>query len=149
MERLRGLLIPASCNACGTLSGHASEVSIRYLIVDDNVRFLAAARASLERQGEEVAGIATTTNEALQQTEALRPDVVLVDISLGDESGFELTRQLVDSFPYLRSRVVLISTRDEEDYADLIAASPAAGFLSKSNLLAKTLRELCSADGSV
>ena len=124
-------------------------MSIRYLIVDDNVRFLEAARASLERQGEEVAGIATTTNEALQQTEALRPDVVLVDISLGDESGFELTRQLVDSFPYLRSRVVLISTRDEEDYADLIAASPAVGFLAKSNLLAKTLRELCSADGFV
>ena len=74
-------------------------MSIRYLIVDDNVRFLAAARASLERQGEQVAGIATTTDEALQQTEALRPDVVLVDISLGDESGFELTRQLVDQLP--------------------------------------------------
>ena len=74
------------------------EVSIRYLIVDDNVRFLEAARASLERQGEKVAGIATTTDEALQQTEALRPDVVLVDISLGDESGFELARRLVGSF---------------------------------------------------
>jgi DNA-binding NarL/FixJ family response regulator len=123
-------------------------MAFRYLIVDDNERFLEAARASLERQGEEVAGIATTTAEALQQTKALRPDVVLVDISLGDESGFELTRQLVDSFPYLRSRVVLISTRDEDDYADLIAASPAAGFLSKSNLLAKSLRELCSGDAS-
>ena len=123
-------------------------MAFRYLIVDDNERFLEADRASLERQGEEVAGIATTTAEALQQTKALRPDVVLVDISLGDESGFELTRQLVDSFPYLRSRVVLISTRDEDDYADLIAASPAAGFLSKSNLLAKSLRELCSGDAS-
>jgi len=123
-------------------------MAFRYLIVDDNERFLEAARASLERQGEEVAGIATTTAEALRQTKALRPDVVLVDISLGDESGFELVRQLVDSFPYLRSRVVLISTRDEDDYADLIAASPAAGFLSKSNLLAKSLRELCSGDAS-
>jgi hypothetical protein len=43
---------------------------------------------------------------------------------------------------------VLISTRAEDDYVDLIAASPAAGFLSKSNLVAKSLRELCSGDGS-
>jgi two-component system, NarL family, nitrate/nitrite response regulator NarL len=117
---------------------------LRYLIVDDNVRFLEAARASLERQGVEVAGIATTTAEALQRAEALRPDVVLVDISLGDESGFELTRQLVAGFPHLGSRVVLISTRAEEDYADLIAASPAVGFLSKSQLSARTVRELVS-----
>jgi CheY-like chemotaxis protein len=63
------------------------------LIVDDNMRFLDAARSTLERQGIQVIATATTTAEALQRAEALRPDVVLVDISLGDESGFELTRR--------------------------------------------------------
>ena len=66
-----------------------------------------------------------------------------MDISLGDESGFELTRRLVDD---LRTRVVLISTRAEDDYADLVATSPAAGFLSKSQLSGGALRLLLSGD---
>jgi two-component system, NarL family, nitrate/nitrite response regulator NarL len=122
----------------------AEHVAVRCLIVDDNERFLEAARSSLGRDGIEVVGTATTTATALQQTKQLRPDVVLVDISLGDESGFELTRQLVDVFPDLASRVVLISTREEQDYSDLIAASPAVGFVPKSHLSAKAVRELVS-----
>lgn len=113
----------------------------RCLIVDDNTRFLDAARSTLERQGLDVVGTATTTAEALQRAETLRPDVALVDISLGDESGFELARRLVDEFC---TPVVLISTRAEDDYADLVATSPAVGFLSKSQLSANALRELLS-----
>jgi DNA-binding NarL/FixJ family response regulator len=109
------------------------------LIIDDNTRFLDAARSTLERQGIDVLDTATTTAEALRRAEALRPDVVLVDISLGDESGFELARRLVDD---LRTRVVLISTRAEDDYADLIATSPAVGFLPKSQLSGTALRGL-------
>ena len=112
--------------------GMLVEVSIRYLIVDDNLRFLAAARASLERQGEEVAGIATTTNEALRQTESLRPTSCWSTSSLGEESGFELARSSSSSVPR-RRRVILISTHAEDDFADLVAASPAVGFLPKSD----------------
>jgi DNA-binding NarL/FixJ family response regulator len=119
-------------------------VAPRLLIVDDNTRFLSAARSTLERQGLDVVGIATNTAEAVQRVEMLRPDVVLVDISLGDESGFDLTRRLVDE---LRTPVVLISTRAEDDYADLVATSPAVGFLSKSQLSARALRSLLSDDG--
>jgi DNA-binding NarL/FixJ family response regulator len=122
-------------------------VASRCLIVDDNTRFLDAARSSLERQGIEVVGTATTATEALERAETLRPDVVLVDVSLGDESGFELTRRLVDQLPNLRTRVVLISTRSEDDYADLIAVSPAVGFLSKSQLSGGALRDLLARDG--
>jgi two-component system, NarL family, nitrate/nitrite response regulator NarL len=107
------------------------------------MRFLCAARSTLERQGLEVVGTATSTAEALQRAETLRPDVALVDISLGDESGFELTRLLVDD---LRTPVVLISTRAEDDYGDLVATSPAVGFLSKSQLSASALRELLASD---
>jgi DNA-binding NarL/FixJ family response regulator len=114
----------------------------RCLIVDDNERFLEIAQMCLERQGMEVVGTATTTAEALQKTAALRPDVVLVDIALGRESGFELTRSLMDEFPDLGAGVVLISTRSEEDFADLIAASPAVGFLAKSLLSAQAVRAL-------
>lgn len=122
-------------------------MSLRCLIVDDNTDYLVAARSALESQGIEVVGIAATSAEALRRAEALRPDVALVDIGLGDESGFELARRLVDGFAQLITRVVLISTRAEDDYADMIATSPAVGFLSKSDISARALHELL--DGGV
>jgi len=122
---------------------HASRVVRCCVIVDDNERFLAVARASLERDGLEVVGTATTTAEALAKVDALRPDVVLVDIALGAESGFALTRRLVERHPGLA--VVLISTRREEDVAELVEASPAAGFVWKARLSAGAVRDLTSA----
>jgi DNA-binding NarL/FixJ family response regulator len=112
------------------------------MIVDDNERFLAVARDRLARDGMDVVGTATTQKEALRLAEELHPDVVLVDISLGAESGFEVTRRLVEDFPDLEARVVLISTRDQDDFADLIAASPAAGFLPKNLLSARAVCDL-------
>jgi DNA-binding NarL/FixJ family response regulator len=117
---------------------------LRVLIVDDSQRFLDAARTTLNRQGLTVVGTATSPAAALGDTEMLRPDAVLVDIGLGEASGFELARQLVHGFPNLRSRVVLISARAEEDFADLITESPAVGFIPKSRLSARSVRELLS-----
>jgi DNA-binding NarL/FixJ family response regulator len=74
-----------------------------------------------------VVGVATTSAEALRLEEQLRPDVVLVDIRLGDESGFDLARRL-------RGRVILISTYAQSEYAEEIAASPAAGYIPKTQL---------------
>jgi CheY-like chemotaxis protein len=113
---------------------------ITCLIVDDNTSFLEAASVYLERDGLIVAGVTTNSAEALQQAQTLRSDVILVDVSLGDESGFDLVRRLVDDGLAEDTTVILISTRAEEDVADLIAASPAAGFLSKSELSAPAIR---------
>ena len=123
----------------------ADHVVRSCLIVDDNERFLAVAQALLMREGLAVVGTARTIADALRKVDDLHPDVVLVDIALGAESGFDLTRRIVASHPGLRARIVLISTRREEDYADLIAASPAAGFLSKAQLSATAVRELVAA----
>ncbi|GAA0911713.1 response regulator [Virgisporangium aurantiacum] len=126
---------------------NALDVAQRCLIVDDNERFLAVARASLERDGLQVVGTATTVAEALDKAGTLRPDVVLVDVALGAESGFDLARQLVDRYPGLRAGVVLISTRREDDLAELIAASPAVGFVWKADLSASAVRELVATEG--
>jgi DNA-binding NarL/FixJ family response regulator len=112
------------------------------MIVDDSERFLAVAQVLLARDGLDVVATANTHQEALERAEELQPDVVLVDVHLGDESGFDLTRRLVEDFPGLRSHVVLISTHDREDLSDLIATSPAAGFLPKDQLSARAVREL-------
>ena len=115
---------------------------MRCLIVDDSRHFLDAARGLLERQGITIVGAASTSAEALQQVEELRPDVTLVDIDLGGESGFELARRLHRDAGVAPSRLILISTHADQDYADLIAASPAVGFLSKSALSAGAIRDL-------
>jgi DNA-binding NarL/FixJ family response regulator len=120
-------------------------VPLRCLIVDDSEQFLGAAASSLGRNGIEVVGTATTSAAALDQVAKLRPDVVLVDVGLGGESGFDLAHGLVGAFPYLGERVVLISTHEEEDLADLIDASPVAGFISKSELSPEAVRDLVPA----
>ena len=126
------------------LDGRAilSRVALRCLIVDDNEPFLETAAASLAGEDLEVVGTATTSAEALRQVSELQPEVVLVDINLGEESGFELARILVERFPRLSSGVVLISTRAEQDFGGLIKASPAAGFIPKTQLSARAVREL-------
>jgi DNA-binding NarL/FixJ family response regulator len=114
-------------------------VAVRCLIVDDNRAFLEAARTLLERQGLTIAGVASTSADALREAETLRPDVMLVDVSLGEESGFELAHRLVADQPR-RAAVILISTRSAADLADLVALSPAAGFVSKSELSGDAIR---------
>jgi DNA-binding NarL/FixJ family response regulator len=120
---------------------------IRCLIVDDNRPFLEAARVLLEREGLTVAGVATTSAEAYRQADALRPDVVLVDISLGEESGLDLARCLVEDGLGLDATVILISTRAEDEVADLIAESPAAGFVPKAELSASAILRLVDGRG--
>ena len=110
---------------------------LRCLLVDDSDAFLEAARVVLQREGVTVVGVASNSAEALRQVRALRPDVILVDVGLGDESGFDLARLLAKDGQGSDAEVILISARAETDYTELIAESPAAGFLPKSELSAR------------
>ena len=122
-------------------------MALRSVIVDDNAHFLGAARDLLQREGIEVVGVASSSAEAVQLVEQLRPDVTLVDIDLGEESGFDVVRRLVSATGVNAGRMVLISTYAEKDFADLIAASPAVGFLSKSDLSASAIHDLLESSG--
>jgi DNA-binding NarL/FixJ family response regulator len=125
--------------------GTLGDVMLRCLIVDDSLPFLDAARAVLGRHGIEVVGVASTSDEALRKATALRPDVTLLDIHLGRESGFDVARRLHrDANP---APVILISTHVEDDYIDLITASPALGFVAKSALSGNAIRELLHKNG--
>lgn len=112
----------------------------RCLIVDDSAAFRDAARAMLERGGFAVVGDAADAAEALRLTEELHPDVALVDVDLGADSGFDVAGRLNDSHGDVA--VILTSTHDEQDFADLVAASPARGFLPKLTLSAEAIRGL-------
>jgi DNA-binding NarL/FixJ family response regulator len=95
-----------------------------------------------------VPGVARTIADALQRAEELEPDLILVDIDLDDESGFELTRRLIDAAGAASAKVVLISSHREDDFADLVAESAAVGFLSKAELSAAAIEELLRSDGA-
>jgi DNA-binding NarL/FixJ family response regulator len=119
---------------------------VRCLIVDDNVGFRAEMRALLDEQGISVVGDAASGTEAIRQIVQSRPDVVLIDIDLGEESGIALTRTLAEAMNGAAPpSVILISTHDEREYADLIEASPAVGFLAKADLSAPTIRQMLAA----
>src|ERR1700739_3003208 len=89
---------------------HTGRMALQCIIIDDYQPFLKVAQAKLERQGIAVVGVATNGTEALRQARELSPDVALVDISLGTESGFDLAQQIT---PYVGS-VILISSPDDE-----------------------------------
>jgi DNA-binding NarL/FixJ family response regulator len=122
---------------------------MRCLLVDDNAAFLSSARTLLDRQGVMIVGTASTSAEALRLAAALRPDVVLVDIALGEENGFDLGRRLAESNrdgDGATMAVIMISTAAESDYAGLVAESPAAGFLSKAELSAAGIRRILAGE---
>jgi DNA-binding NarL/FixJ family response regulator len=123
---------------------------LRCLIVDDNPQFAEVAGRLLEREGLVVLAKASTGAEAIDLVRKFRPDVVILDIDLGTESGFDVARQLdasrSQSEPDTAPEIIFVSAHDEEDFADLISDSVAIGFLAKSALSARAIVQLVSAN---
>jgi DNA-binding NarL/FixJ family response regulator len=111
----------------------------RLLIVDDNAGFIQAARDLLQRQGAHIVGVASDAAEAIRLARELQPDCVLVDVELGPESGLELATRLTAEH---QQRVVLISVQSETELVDLIATTPALGFIPKADLSVRRITEV-------
>jgi two-component system, NarL family, nitrate/nitrite response regulator NarL len=115
---------------------------LRCLIVDDNSSFRQEMGGLLEEQGLEVIGGAASAAEALQQIADLRPDVALIDIDLGRDSGLTLATRLRETPGPAVPHVILISTHDGEAFAELIERSSAVGFLPKTELSGPAIRRM-------
>jgi DNA-binding NarL/FixJ family response regulator len=115
---------------------------IRCLIVDDNSSFRQEMGGLLNEQGLEVVGGAASAAEALQQIAELRPDVALIDIDLGRDSGLALATRLRETPGPAVPDVILISTHDEGAFAELIERSSALGFVPKTELSAAAIRRM-------
>jgi DNA-binding response OmpR family regulator len=111
------------------------------LLVDDNEAFVEIARRVLTRDGVKVTGTASNSAEAVRRFGELRPDIVLIDVMLGDENGFDLARRLAEIDPP-GVPVIMISSGTEADYSDLMAGSSALAFVAKSELSAGGIRRL-------
>ena len=110
------------------------------LIVDDHPSFRASARRMLEADGYEVVGEAADGTSAIDAVRELQPDVVLLDVRLPDVDGFQVAERLAANGA--AAAVVLTSSRDRSDFAYEIVASPARGFIPKSELSAQAITSL-------
>lgn len=104
---------------------------IRVLLVDDHALIRAGIRALLERvELLEVVGEAGDGHHALDLIEKLRPDVVLLDLTMPGLSGFEVLKITSEKFPDVH--VIVLTVHDEEEYAFQALRAGAAGYLPKS-----------------
>jgi len=127
----------ASFIVVGIVVRDSRVMAVRCLIVDDSDEFLASASRLLEAQGMDVVACATSSDQALRLVEELAPDVVLVDVELGDEDGVELAEALGDRVPSMRA--ILISAHDRDELGLL---TNGVEFLPKSRLGAAAIEKL-------
>jgi len=125
--------------------------SLRILLVDDHLLFRKGLARLLDTQpGFEVVGEAADGIEAIEQTRALRPDVVLMDIRMPNCDGLEATRRIKAQMPDVRV-VILTVSEDEQDLATAVRYG-ADGYLLKDLLpeaLFQQLRGLMSGEAPI
>lgn len=122
----------------------AIAVAVRVLIVDDLEPFRRAARAVVEATADfEVAGEVADGEASIEAAESLRPDIVLMDVNLPGISGLEATRRIHAIAPGIM--VLLMSTREAQEFAGKAAECGAAAYLPKSLLTPEQLMELWAA----
>ncbi len=104
---------------------------IRVVIADDHRLFRAGTRRILESFSDvEVVGEAANGEEAVRLTADREPHIVLADIAMPELDGIETARRITTGFP--RSRVVVLSMHDQEEYVLRALEAGAAGYLLKS-----------------
>ncbi|MBI4219026.1 MAG: response regulator transcription factor [Chloroflexi bacterium] len=117
------------------------DPAIRVMIVDDQPVFREVARAILESDGQfNVVAEADGGTEAVNMMPDVQPDVVIMDIQMGDISGIEATRRILGRTP--DASVVLTSMTAEREYPRLVREIGALGFIAKRNLNGAALRSV-------
>jgi two-component system response regulator DesR len=118
--------------------------AVRVLIADDNELFSSALQAILEPEpGVIVLGLTADGGEALRLARELRPDVVLMDLSMPVQDGFVATERIRAEVPGTEV-VVLTGSADDGDVERALAAG-AAGYVTKDRIAAELVKAVRSA----
>lgn len=121
------------------MTGAQNVMPIRCLVVDDQPEFTEAVRHLLDGQGMSVVGVAANSAEAIERAANLRPDVVLIDVHLGEESGLEVATRIAALDQAGAPRVILISTYPKDDLLGALPTGSTIEFVSKTDLSAITI----------
>jgi two-component system response regulator NreC len=110
----------------------AEPTTTTLLLVDDHAMFRAGIRALLEAEDRfEVVGEASSGEEAIDRVRELRPDVVVMDLSMPGTNGLEATRRIA-ALGY-DTRVLILTVHAEEEYLVPVIDAGASGYLTKSS----------------
>jgi DNA-binding NarL/FixJ family response regulator len=110
------------------------------LIVDDHAAFRSTARALLECDGWNVVGEAHDGTSGIDAAQALKPDVVLLDVRLPDIDGFAVAERLTANGG--GPAVIVTSSSDDPLYPDRARENGASGFVAKHDLSGAALHRL-------
>jgi DNA-binding NarL/FixJ family response regulator len=122
-------------------------VTLRVLVADDHAPFRRAARAMLAASADfQLVGEATSGEQAVTLVSALRPDLVLMDITMDGIGGIAAARSIHETHP--ETATILVSTYREEDLPRSARTCGAAGYLHKAELAANVLTRLLRGKGS-
>jgi len=126
----------------------AVESKVKVMLVDDHILVLEGIRARLEREeGIDVVGQATDGKEALELIEDLKPDVVMMDVSMPNMNGVETTKILQEHYPDLK--VLILSMHDNREYISQLMLHGAKGYILKDVSVEEMVRAIRSvADGA-
>jgi DNA-binding NarL/FixJ family response regulator len=107
-------------------------MSLRILVVDDHAVVRRGVRSLLEsHEGWEVCGEATTGRDAVEQSRRLRPDVVVMDLSLPELNGLDATRHILNDAP--ETEVLVLTMHQSEELARDVLQAGARGYVLKSD----------------
>lgn len=105
-------------------------MATRVLIADDHAVVRAGLRALVKGDpGLELVGEASGGLEALQLAETLRPDILVLDLSMPDLDGIQVTRQIRSSLP--EARVLILTVHEDETLAREALRAGASGYIIK------------------
>lgn len=106
--------------------------TIRVLLVDDHAMFRSGLRALIGLEEDlEVAGEASDGERAVEQARILKPDVIVMDISMPGAGGLEATRRIAAL--ELPCRVLVLTVHAEEEYLVPVVQAGASGYLTKTS----------------
>ncbi len=124
-----------------------TEVAVNVLVVDDQAPFRAAERAVLSRlPGFALVGEAASGEEAIEMAGTLAPDLVLMDINMGEMDGIEATRRITERRP--DTKVILVSTYALEELPAGARTSGAVGYVNKDELSPRLIRRIWEDGGT-